>query len=84
MLLEYAPEAKDAVPAGQRLQEKAPVLFDQEPAGHDMQFSEPEPLYEPGAHIMHADLELEPVALLAVPAGHVAQSDSEVRLGKEL
>ncbi len=84
MLLEYDPEANDAVPAGQRVQETAPLLLDQDPAGQIKQLSEPEPLYEPGAHIWHADLELEPVKLLAVPAGHGAQSASEVRSGKEL
>jgi hypothetical protein len=79
----YAPEVNDEVPAGQRLQEKAPTLLDQDPAGHDRQFSEPETLYVPNPHLRHADLVLDPETLLKVPAGHGAQSDSKLAPGEE-
>lgn len=84
VLSEYAPEEKDAEPAGQRRQEKALFLFDQDPAGHGRQFSEPEPLYVPEPHFRQEDLCLEPVTLLKVPAGHGAQSDSEKLPGNGL
>jgi hypothetical protein len=77
-----APVEKDEEPAGQRLQEKAPFLFDQDPAGHDTQFSEPMMLYVPNPHFWHADLSLDPETLLKVPPRHGVQSDSELAPGK--
>jgi len=83
MLLEVAREVEDAVPGGHDSQKTAcpaPILFDQNPAAQGMQNPEPVLLYVPMPHGKHCESSFPPVTLLKVPAGHWAQSETDVVL----
>ena len=83
MLLEVAREVEDAVPAGHGWQKTAcpaPILSDQNPAAQGEQKPEPVPLYVPRPQDKHPESSFTPVILLNVPAGHWAQSETDVLL----